>query len=245
MKSQILKSEKICRINLKKSTSWKNKIFFTFDLDWCSDFILSYTLDIIEKYNIRATFFVTHQSKILNRMRENPNIELGIHPNFNPLLEGNYQNGKNYYDVLKFYKKIIPDAKSVRCHSLTHSSKIISAFKKEKLIYECNTLIPFSSKITLKPYKHLDKNIIRVPFFWEDDVHCAYNWKWDIKKFVKKDGLKVFNFHPIHIFLNTYKLNIYEKNKKFMSHKKKNILKLRYKGYGVYNFLTDLINYIK
>ena len=78
--------EKIKTINVKNKPSWDGKLFLTFDVDWCSDEVLSYTLDIVEKYDINSTFFITHQTALLDRMRENPKIELGIHPNFNPLL---------------------------------------------------------------------------------------------------------------------------------------------------------------
>ena len=54
--------ENIKNINVINPSSWKDKMFLTFDIDWCSDEVLLYTLDIIEKYNIKATFFVTHET---------------------------------------------------------------------------------------------------------------------------------------------------------------------------------------
>lgn len=70
--------ENIKNIDVKNTFSWQNKIFLTFDIDWASDEVLSYTLDIIEKYDIKATFFVTHETKLLERMRNNPNIEFCV-----------------------------------------------------------------------------------------------------------------------------------------------------------------------
>ncbi|RAZ55305.1 hypothetical protein CHL10074_05170 [Campylobacter hyointestinalis subsp. lawsonii] len=99
--------ENIKNIQVKDTLSWKDKIFVTFDMDWCSDDVLSYTLDIIEKYDLKATFFVTHQTTLLERMKDNPNIELGIHPNFNFLLNGDFRQGKNIDEIIKFYKNII------------------------------------------------------------------------------------------------------------------------------------------
>ena len=43
-------------------------------------------------------------------MRANQNIELGIHPNFNPLLNGDFRYGKSIDEVIKYYKKIAPEA---------------------------------------------------------------------------------------------------------------------------------------
>ena len=39
--------EKIKTINVKNKPSWDGKLFLTFDVDWCSDEVLSYTLDIV------------------------------------------------------------------------------------------------------------------------------------------------------------------------------------------------------
>ena len=101
--------------------------------------MLSYTLDIIEKHNIKATFFVTHETKLLVRMWNNPNIELGIHPNFNPLLNGDFRYGKNFEEVIEYYKNIVPEAVGVRSHSMTQNSPILDTFEKFGLIYDCNT----------------------------------------------------------------------------------------------------------
>ena len=196
---------------------YEDDIFITFDLDWCSDEILSYTLDIIEAYNIKVTFFITHKTKLLKRMRANKDIELGIHPNFNPLLNGDFRYGKNIEEVVKFYMKIVPEAVSVRSHSMTQNSQILDVFEQNGLKYDCNTYIPFSSNISLKVYSHWTDYLIKVPYFWEDDVHCYYNWEWNIQPFLVRKGLKVFNFHPIHIFLNTEKIERYSMVKKLLN----------------------------
>jgi len=198
----------ISNIDLKNSSSWKNKIFLTFDMDWCSDEVLDYTLDILEEKSIQATFFVTHKTELLTRMRKNSNIELGIHPNFNFLLNGDFRYGKNIDEVIEYYLKIVPEAKSVRAHSLTQNSNIINNFKKLGLKFHCNTHIPYSSNIDIKPYL-LWNDMVEAPFFWEDDIHCLYNWEFDVQNTFKYNGLKIYNFHPIHIFLNTEKLERY------------------------------------
>ena len=229
--------ENIKNINVINPSSWKDKIFLTFDIDWCSDEVLSYTLDIIEKYNIKATFFVTHQTYLLERMRVNNNIELGIHPNFNPLLNGSFKYGRNIDEVISYYKNIVPDAVTVRSHSMTQSSLILDSFEKFGYRYDCNTFIPISSNINLKPYKHWTNRLIKVPYFWEDDIHCLSKEKW---RGVNYEGLKVFDFHPIHIFLNTERLERYEESREWHNCVK-NLSKYRHTGFGVENILLDLI----
>ena len=231
--------EKVKNIKLKNKKHLRN-IYLTFDLDWCSDEILSYTLDILEKYDLKATFFITHKTKLLNRMRENPKFELGIHPNFNFLLKGDFRYGKNIDEVIKFYKKIVPEALSARSHCLTQSSLILESYEKFGIIFECNNLIPFSSKVELVPYPHWTKKLIRIPFFWEDDVHCMYKWSFNVDKFKDYRGIKVFNFHPLHIFLNTKNISFYEKNKRNLINNDK-IYKYKHKGKGTESFLINLI----
>ena len=86
----------------------EKNIFLTFDIDWCIDEVLEYTLEILDRYNVKTTFFITHYTKLLNKMYENKKIELGIHPNFNPLLNGDFRYGKNIEEVMKYYMNIVP-----------------------------------------------------------------------------------------------------------------------------------------
>jgi len=92
--------ENIKIIYIENILSWQGKIFLTFDLDWCSDEVLCYTLEIIEKYDIKATFFITHYTPLLEKIRKNSNIELGIHPNFNYLLSRDFRYRQNV-DLVK------------------------------------------------------------------------------------------------------------------------------------------------
>jgi len=206
----VINFELIKNIDVNNSQSWQDKIFLTFDIDWCSNEVLSYTLDILEEHNIKATFFVTHETKLLDRIRDNKYIELGIHPNFNPLLNGDFRYGRTIDGVIEYYKNIVPESVSVRSHSLTNNSIISKVFRKYGLKYECNQYIPKNSTIIVKPYNHWEDNLVNVPHFWEDDLHIIYNDTFDSNKYIKYEGIKVFDFHPIHLFLNTDELSTYE-----------------------------------
>lgn len=195
-------------INNADKETWNNHKFLTLDIDWACDEVLTYSIDFIEKYNVPATWFITHDTPILDRLRENPNFELGIHPNFNPLLDGDNRLGKNSNEVIANIKNIVPEAKSVRSHSMTQSSNLLDLFKDHGLTHDSNHFIPTQSNIELKPWTHWN-GLTKVPYFWEDDVACIYN-DLSIEKHFDKTGLKVFDFHPIHIFLNTETLQRYE-----------------------------------
>lgn len=204
---------KISEIDVNNPQSFQ-KIFLTFDIDWASDEVLEYCLNIVEKAGVKATWFATHKTPLLERILENPLFELGIHPNFNPLLEGNFCYGKNYEEVLKYYLDIVPKAKVMRSHSLAHSSRILMEAKKLGITHESNICIPYvaygmgGGGFSLLPYLNWD-GLVRCPYHWADDVACMYENKIDIQK-VKREAYFVFGFHPIHIFLNTEKLERYE-----------------------------------
>ena len=98
----------------------------------------------------------------------------------------------------------------MRCHALCQSSILLDIFLKAGLIYEVNLLLPGFKN--LFPFYHCN-GLKRLPFFWEDDVNCLYNTTWEPSTFLKSPGLKIFNFHPIHVFLNTENMKRYEEIK--------------------------------
>ena len=125
-------------IKTKNLATWQDKVFLTFDTDWAIDPVIEKTLDLIDEHDLSATIFITHDTPLLDRMRKNPNIELGIHPNFNFLLEGDFRYGKNYEEVINYYRKIVPEAVSLRSHSMTNNSRISSLLDKLGIFFNCN-----------------------------------------------------------------------------------------------------------
>lgn len=86
---------KISSIDIDNESSWWDAIFLTFDIDWAHDDVLNDTIDLVEDAGVAATWFVTHDTPVLDKLRANSKFELGIHPNFNFLLEGDDRNGSN------------------------------------------------------------------------------------------------------------------------------------------------------
>jgi len=204
--------ENIKHILSEDKNTWANKNFITLDIDWCHDEILIDAIEILEKYDVAATWFVTHNSPILDRLRENKKFELGIHPNFNFLLEGDHRNGRTADEIIDRLMELVPEAKSVRSHSMTQSSPLIDLFNKKGLTHECNHFIPAQSGIQLRPWR-LWNSIQKVPYFWEDDLHCLFNDNVDPALLMETSGLSVFDFHPIHVYLNTKTLQLYEQTR--------------------------------
>ena len=188
--------------------------YLTLDIDWAHDDILIDAIDLVEAHQVSATWFVTHDTPQLSRLKSNPNFELGIHPNFNFLLNGDDHSGKDAEDVVDRLLAIVPEAKCVRSHSTTQSSGLLDLFRRKGLTHECNSFIPVQSGIELKPWR-LWSGITCVPYSWEDDVACLYgpDNAMPMSRLVELAGIKVFDFHPVHIFLNTENIDRYEKTR--------------------------------
>ncbi len=203
---------KISEIDIKQAHSF-NKIFLTFDIDWASDEVLEYCINMVEQTGLKATWFATHKTLLLQRIKDNPLFDLGIHPNFNPLLEGDFCYGKNYKEVLLHFLDIVPDAKIMRSHCLGISSRILMEARALGITHESNLCIPLmAGGAVLKPFVNWD-GLIRCPYHYADDVACMYANKINISNALKEQEYFMFGFHPIHIFLNTESLKRYENAK--------------------------------
>ncbi len=194
----------------QKDLNYEDKVFLTFDIDWASDQVLNFTVDLLEQYELGATFFVTHHTPVLDRIKANPKFELGIHPNFNFLLNGDFRYGKTYQEVVEYYFAMVPEAVSVRSHSLVQSTQILDTFQSLGLKFDVNLLLPRRSQMVLHPMEHWAKGMTRIPYFWEDDIHLIYGDAFEVELYLNSEGLKIFDFHPIHVFLNSENLSRYD-----------------------------------
>lgn len=206
------KFQMIKTISPNDKDTWEDKFFLTIDIDWASDEIIHDTIDLIEAEDVCVTWFITHETPVLDRIKENPKFELGVHPNFNFLLQGSDQQGKDTNDVISRIMKVVPDATSVRSHSMTQNTNLLKMFFEHGLTHDCNHFIPHQSGVELKPWT-LWTELIKVPYSWEDDIACLYGDIEDFKIMKFQKGLRVFDFHPIHIFLNTEDMARYERTR--------------------------------
>lgn len=216
-------------------------IVFTSDIDWASEDVISDTIKIFEKFNIKCTFFSTHESELLNNCNRNL-FEIGIHPNFNPsLIEGKEIKAEEVIDSIL---SIVPEAKGVRSHSMTSSSILLDIFKKKGLLYTSNEFLPYNWNI--KPYTCWT-GLKRIPYNWEDDTHWLYNksFNFDILKDYTNDSLIILDFHPIHIFLNTDCQATYDRAKPHTRNTDKLIEFRNNDKFGVRDFLKKTLQKIE
>lgn len=226
----------------------------TVDVDWAPDFMIDYMADAFTAAGVKCTWFITHDSPALDRLRRNPLFELGIHPNF---FEGS-THGKTEDEVIQYCMKLVPNAKSVRMHALVQNSRLLTKLRRDyRLEVDCSLFLPRTPHLiphTLG-YSPNDTPLVRIPFFWEDDVECLRpdrNWNIQDKGF-RIPGLKMFNFHPVYVGLNENTFESYERVKKELcvgGRSLKDLSKEELTPYmnreeGVNTLFTGLLNFLK
>lgn len=210
------------------------KIFLTFDLDWCHEAVLEDTIQLLEKFDVKATFFCTDKISSLDLLRGNKRFELGIHPNFRPLLDASSNSSSSASKILDQIMSIIPEAKSVRSHSLISGSNLSALFFSRGLTHESNLKIPLAAANDCKPFFH-STGIIMCPFQWGDYSEMGNSINLD----EYKQYLTV-NFHPIHIFLNSDSLDRYEHTRPIHQNPSE-LRRARFEGRGVRDIFIEFL----
>lgn len=230
----------ISGINPDREESWQDAIFLTFDIDWAADAVCRYALDLVQARGASATWFVTHACAFLSRLREDPTQEVAAHPNFNPLLAGSFEIGSAGL-VLDRMRDIVPEATAIRSHSLVQGSPIQSLSRERGFTHDCNDLIE-SETMELHPWRTY-AGMTKVPHCWEDDVAFASAAPCPPADKLKRPGLVVLDFHPIHVFLNTETPDRYEQARPFFK-KPAGLEGLRNEVKpGTRDWLTDVLDF--
>lgn len=224
----------------------------TFDVDWAPDWAIDLCMEHCERAGVSSTFFVTHESACWREVEDTPTIELGIHPN---LLAGSTQ-GASYEEVFDYCMNLVPAARSMRTHSLVQSSRMFALVADQYPQLEVDVSLFLYMHPDLAPvdfyYGASERRITRLPYFWEDDVAAAHpQWEWQIEHLVHTKGLAIFDFHPIHVALNTGDMNAFAAFRRAFSGvplhtiSRADIEPFRNKGMGVETFLQELLGVIR
>jgi hypothetical protein len=69
---------------------------------------------------------------------------------------------------------------------------------------DVSLLLPRARGLEPFEWERKGRTLVRVPCFWEDDVEMGRaRPSWDLSELMEGRGLKVFDFHPVHVFLNS------------------------------------------
>jgi len=215
----------------------------TFDIDWAPDFIINEIQNNLDKRHIKATFFITHPSDTIQDLVKSGH-NIGLHPNFLP---GTSQ-GNNTLEIIEYLLNLHPDATSLRTHGLVQSSSLmIEIFTNfPQLKYDLSVFLYKFPHIVPSDFPFKDITIKRINYNWEDDI--AFHdplFSWDsILPFAQT---MVFDFHPIHIGLNSNSLENYSQLKQELQKKplyqanQNEISKYRNNTPGTNDFFNQII----
>jgi hypothetical protein len=213
---------------------------FTFDVDWAPESVIEDTLNILDSYGISGTFFATHYSNVLKQIEKEGKHEIGIHPNFNPLLNGQPGTG-NYQRTIDDLLEMYPSAVGLRSHSLAHSCPMLIYSLEKNIKYDSNIYIPFGKDI--KPFDYF--GLTRIPYNWEDDGQWVSGKTFDDCELDLNSNLNIFSFHPIHIYLNTHSQQMYDSLKHFYQVPEELLKNRNNEVKGTRDLLLNLLNACK
>lgn len=182
----------------------------TLDTDWAPDSAIDYTAQLLIDAQVKATWFVTHMSPAIERLRRHPELfELGIHPNFLP----GSSHGGSPQAVLAHCMQLVPEARSMRTHALVQSTPLLDMVLSHTPIRcDVTLFLPYARTLELIDYQWKGQRLLRIPYFWEDDVEMLRNVpRWDAARLMTHcHELSVLAFHPIHVMLNSADMSGYE-----------------------------------
>lgn len=185
-------------------------VILTIDIDWAPDFTIEFVAEHLISRQVRATWFVTHMSPAIARLKQYPDLfELGIHPNFLP----GSTHGDTPDAVLRHCMSLVPEASSVRTHLLVQSTLLLrEILAQSRITTDVSLFLPGTPHIRPVEWLWRRRTLLRIPYFWADDFEMERNipcWRLAPQLGVGK-GLKVFAFHPIHVYLNSADIEIYQ-----------------------------------
>ena len=178
----------------------------SFDTDWAMDSMIDDTLNLLNEYNVKSTFFITNKINF-NKLK---NHELAIHPNLNSIIDQE--------KILEESIQILPskETKGCRCHRLFHNSSLMKSYEKLGIEYDSNYYMPYEKNI--QPFLFEWTDVLEIPIYASDIGYFYKNTKFNLDKFDLSDvGVKIFLFHPFHIFMNTSSNEHYEKLRPFFN----------------------------
>ena len=167
------------------------------DMDWNSDAIIKDCLSVFKMHGGKATVFATHETSALQGFSDC--TEVAIHPNFLP----GSTHGKTFDEVIEHCFGLYPNANTFRSHSYFDNQVITEKMAARGIRYDANVCL--YRQPDLRPLRHCHIEM-RIPSWLDDNIHWYHGGGWrleDLKTELEAPGLKVINFHPPTVALNS------------------------------------------
>lgn len=156
-------------------------------------------------------------------------------------------------NLIKFTKQFGRHPKGIRTHSCVYSHKI--GIELNSLGYKYISQVSNLFQTGLKPYRH-PWGIWEIPIYYMDNMDFWMSQNWTdishtpfnrdvIKVAIDSDELFVFDFHPLHIALNTNNSKSYSDVREKIINNHVSPFDIRNKGRGVDDFFKELCSLIE
>lgn len=204
-------------------------VHISIDTEWSPSKVIRDVVNILEDYNVSATFFSTHDDGLAL-----DNHERALHPNF---LDEERSDEEILDEVVKMY----PEAVGVRSHGLYTYTNLRNLYSDRGIEYESNYLMyrePNIRPFTMYP------GIVQFPIYFMDDMWLRQGGnRITAQELVEVPGFKIFTFHPMQIYTNCNSIEDYEELKEYYDEPDK-LGERRRSGYGVRDLFKDLLEII-
>lgn len=183
----------------------------------------------------RATFFCTERYVCLDESRH----EVSGHPFLEP--------GADWDTELRSARDRFPEARGWRSHSCVYSHMLGVRLAQAGYHYASTQteigragIAPFREAWGLwqMPIYYMDNVDFSTPRFWPQSAYTPFS-PLLIETAIANGGVYVFDFHPVHLLLNTPSAEWYLTHRDAFAAGA--VLEdVRYQGYGAYDFYEDL-----
>ncbi|MCA9578859.1 MAG: hypothetical protein R3B40_01590 [Polyangiales bacterium] len=214
----------------------------SFDIDWAHPEVLADTVRLVESRGLSCTFFCTHEGIEL------PGHERALHPNYRlggdtmRAYDGPPDDERIFRHVVARTKSFCPEAVGARSHCLFYDSSLMAVYAEQGIEYDSTYALPMASG--LEPVWK-ERDIVEMPIYYMDHIDMMGGLTgFDIRGLpLSQPGLKVFDFHPIHVFMNTPSEAFYAENRAYQRDPDA-LLARRYQGKGVRTIFEQLLDHV-
>ncbi len=201
----------------------------TSDQDWAPSWAMEHFTRLVAARGVPLHLFRTNPCPVADGLAGRGAITQGWHPNFLP---GSSQ-GSTPSEVVTYCQTHFPKARTVRSHAFREDTFLWRALAGAGIV--ADSQIPTRFQSHLSPLQHCS-GIWRFPVFFEDDVFLATNGALALDGVdLFSPGLKILNFHAIHVANNTPSMEFYETHKQSP---------MRHEGRGIESILVELFDRI-
>jgi len=210
---------------------------FTTDIEWSPDWAIRDLFELADQYGVPLTPFLTHRSAYLaRRLTDDSAADVGLHPNFLP----GSTHGATVEEVIASTRALWPAAVFFRSHCFYDDTRMLRKMAEYGFRYDSN-LFAFLQPM-LAPLRTV-ADTVRLPVFWEDDVHSGAGLPWDfdaLRAEFDTPGLKIVNVHPVRVALNVPDGAFHESHRQLGSAADVDARAESHQGKGTRTFLADL-----